>query len=617
MKRATYVSRMIKSLLFSLFIAAVACAPANADDWRVEGADRVVAISDIHGAYGAMVETLKNVGVLDDQLAWGGGTARLVIVGDILDRGPRSRDVMDLLMRLEDEAKAAGGYVHVLIGNHESMNMIGDMRYVSKEEYAAFAADETLEERSRWFQAYLQRQPMPRDEADLKERFDNTFPAGFFALRRQLGPTGKYGQWLLTKPIIAVIDGTAFVHGGLSPIVTEYGLDGVNTALQKELAEYVRAVHTLMEAEILLPTDSHYDYVDIVSRHMPTNDDSPEVLAAIKTVQQLDDASLISTDGPLWYRANVACGGIIEKPRLDESLAAIGAERVVVGHTPTPLRRVLQRFDGRLIEVDTGMLHFYYKGSGNALVLAGDSVLVYNQAGGDPYNPIPHPRDVGIRPHNMPANELEALLRTGEVISKTKDAETGRTIVEISDSDHVVKALFEKRKGRGFYPDVAAYRLDRLLDLDMVPVTVRREVDGRDGSVQFFPPKTMDEGQRAAEGKGYRATCALGDQLMAMYVFDVLIFNEGRTRQRMLYDLRDWGLILIEHERAFSTSKGRPRHLANVPLDFSDGWEAALEALDDDAIDASLADVVPAKRLRSLAARRDEILAQKAASDRR
>jgi hypothetical protein len=608
---------MIKPLFLNLFFLALALAPVHASDWRVEGADRVVAISDIHGAYDAMVETLQNVGILDDQLAWAGGTSRLVIVGDILDRGPRSRDAMDLLMRLEGEAQAAGGYVHVLIGNHESMNMIGDMRYVSKEEYAAFAADETLEERSRWFQAYLRRQPMPRDEAELKRTFDDTFPAGFFALRRELGPSGKYGQWLLTKPIIAVIDGTAFVHGGLSPVVNDYGLDGVNTTLQKELAAYVRAVDVLMQAEILLPTDSHYDYVDIVSRHMPTNGDAPEVLAAIKTLQRLDRASLISTDGPLWYRANVACGGIIERHRLDESLEAIGARRVVVGHTPTPLRRVLQRFDGSLIEVDTGMLKFYYKGSGNALVLAGDNVLVYNQSGDDPYDPIPHPRDVGIRPHNMPAEELEALLRDGTIISTTKDAETGRMIVEIGDGDHVVEALFEKRKSKGFYPDVAAYRLDRLLELDMVPVTVRREVDGKDGSVQFFPPKTMDEERRAAEGRGYRATCALGDQLMAMYVFDVLIFNEGRTRQRMLYDLRDWGLMLIEHERAFSTSKGRPRHLANVPLEFSDGWATALRALNDDVLAENLGDVIPEKRLRSLATRRDEILAQQAASARR
>ena len=611
------MSRLINSLLFNLFLVAFASAPVQADDWRVEGADRVVAISDIHGAYGAMVETLQNVGVLDDQQAWAGGTTRLVIVGDILDRGPRSRDAMDLLMRLEDEAKAAGGYVHVLIGNHESMNMIGDMRYVSKEEYAAFAADETLEERSRWFQAYLQRQPMPRDEADLKERFDNTFPAGFFALRRELGPQGKYGQWLLTKPTIAVIDGTAFVHGGLSPVVNDYGLDGINKALRKELSDYVRAVHLLMEAEILLPTDSHYDYTDIATRHMPTNSDSPELLAAIKVVKQFDGESLISTNGPLWYRSNVACSGIIEKHRLDESLAAIGADRVVVGHTPTPGRRVLQRFGGRLIEVDTGMLNFYYKGSGNALVLAGDNVLVYNQAGGDPYDPLPHPRGVGIRPHNMPADELEALLRSGEVRSTMTDVDTGRTIVEIGDSDHVVRALFSKRPRRGFYPDVAAYRLDRLLELDMVPVTVRREVDGKDGSLQFFPPKSMDEGRRAAEGKGYRATCPLGEQLMAMYIFDVLIFNEGRTRSQMLYDLRDWGLMLIEHGRAFSTSKGRPRHLVNVPLEFTDGWEAALEALDDDVIAANLSDVLSKRRLQSLSARRDEILAQKAAADRR
>jgi hypothetical protein len=604
------LQRTVTGLLLSLLLVVATFASAHANDWRVEGADRVVAISDIHGAFGAMVETLQNVGVLDDNLAWAGGTSRLVIVGDILDRGPRSRDAMDLLMRLEGEAQAAGGYVHVLIGNHESMNMIGDMRYVSKEEYAAFAADETLEERKRWFRAYLRRQGMAADEAELKKKFDSTFPAGFFALRRALGPNGKYGQWLLSKPIIAVINGTAFVHGGLSPVVDKYGLDGVNTTLQQELSAYIRATHTLMEAEILLPTDSQYDYVDIVNRHMPVSSDTPEVLAAIKTVQELDRASLIATDGPLWYRSNVACTGIIEKHRLETSLAAIGADRVVVGHTPTPGRRVLQRFGGRLIEVDTGMLNFYYKGSGNALVLAGDEVLVHNQAGGDPYDPLPHPRGVGMRPRNMSAEDLESLLRSGEVFSNETDTESGRTIVEIGDSDHIVKALFTRRQGRGFYPDVAAYRLDRLLELDMVPVTVRREVDGKDGSVQFFPPKTMDEAGRVAEGRGYRATCPLGEQLMAMYVFDVLTFNEGRTRTRMLYDLRDWGLMLIEHEYAFTTDKGRPRHLANAPLVFSDGWKVALKELTDEVLAENLADVLPGKRIRALAIRRDEILAQ-------
>ena len=602
--------RTTKNLVISLLLVVLAASPALSNDWRVDGAERVVAISDVHGAYDAMVSTLQNVDVLDDSLAWAGGTTRLVIVGDLLDRGPRSRDAMDLLMRLESEAEVAGGYVHVLIGNHESMNMIGDLRYVSKQEYAAFADDETDEQRRRWFGAWMRRQPLPRDDIELRRRFDSTFPAGYFALREAFGAEGKYGKWLLTKPIIAVINGTAFVHGGLSPVVADYGLDGVNTSLQSELAAYVRAIGTLIEAEVLLPTDSHYDYVDIVSAYRPSVKDTPELLAALDAVKKLDDASVIGSDGPLWYRANVACNGVIEEYRLNATLAAIGAERVVVGHTPTPTRQVLQRFDGNLIEVDTGMLNFYYKGSGNALVLVGDDVLVYNQSGAEPYAPIPHPRGVGDRPHNMGADELATLLQRGEVLSTNKDAATGRTLVEISDGDHIVSAMFNKRRSRGFFPDVAAYRLDRLLKLDMVPVTVRREVDGKDGSVQFYPPKVMDESQRAENGRGYNATCPIRDQVMAMYLFDVLVFNEARTPQRMLYDTSDWGLILIEHMKAFGTRKGRPRHLANAPVEVTGGWRAVLEALDNEVLNQQFADVLDKRRLAALAARRDELLEQ-------
>ena len=599
--------RIIAQLLLGLVLFVGVSAHAN--DWRVDNADRVVAISDVHGAYDAMVTTLQNVGILDADLAWAGGTARLVIVGDLLDRGPRSRDAMDLLMRLEGEAQAAGGYVHVLIGNHESMNMIGDLRYVSKEEYAAFADDETEEQRQRWFAAYARRVATPQDEARIREQFDTQFPAGYFALREAFSSTGYYGKWLLQKPIVAVINGTAFVHGGLSPVVIDYGLDGINTTMRSELAAYVRAIDTLTEAEILLPTDSHYDYVSIVERFVPSLDVKPEVLAAAKTLQKLESASLIATDGPLWHRSNVACSGVIEEHRLDAALAAIGAERLVVGHTPTPTRTVLQRFDGRLVQVDTGMLNFYYRGSGNALVLTGDSIAVYNQSSAEPYTPAPHPREVGMRPNNLSAEDLATLLREGDVVAQAEDA-LGRSVVDISDGINAVQALFTRRGGRGFYPDAAAYRLDRLLDLDMVPVSVRREVDGKDGTLQFLPPQTVHEGTRSETGRGYGASCPLQDQFQALYVFDVLIFNEGRTLERMIYDTRDWGLILIEHERAFAARKGRPRHLENAPVEVTDGWRAALSELNDETLQAELGDVLDKKRLRALASRRDELLAQ-------
>ena len=599
---------MPKNLILGLFLAVLIVAPVRASDWRFDNVDRVVAIADVHGAYDAMVETLRNVEILDDELSWAGGTSHLVIVGDILDRGPRSRDAMDLLMRLEGEAQAAGGYVHVLIGNHESMNLIGDLRYVSKEEYAAFADEETPEMRERWLAAWAERNN--GDVEALRPRFDSTFPAGYFALRSALSSEGEYGKWLLGKNVVAVINGTAFAHGGLPPEIADIGLAGINAGLKQEMASYVRAVDTLMEAEVLLPTDNYYDHESIVNNYVPPLSTSQEVISAVATVQKLVDASLFTPEGPLWYRGNVACSAIIEEHRLDAALQAIGAHRVVVGHTPTPNRKVLERFNGRIVEVDTGMLNFYYKGSGNALVMEGSELKVYNQSGAEAYAPIAHPRRVGRRQGNLSADALQELLATGEILSETEDEATGRTLVSVSDGKYTVSAIFNKRRSRGFYPDIAAYRLDRLLQLDMVPVTVMRKVGKDEGSLQFLPERLTDEGQRSASGEGGGASCALPLQWEAMYVFDILIYNEGRGLQRMVYDPAAWKLILIEHERAFKTAKGRPPHLKSAPIEVSAGWRNALRTLDDDVLAENLADVLDKRRLRSLGARRDQLIAE-------
>jgi len=592
-------------ILIALLLLAVG---AHAEDWRADNVARVVAIADVHGAYEAMVETLRNVDILDDDLAWTGGEAHLVIVGDLLDRGPRSRDALDLLMRLEDEALAAGGKVQVLIGNHESMNMIGDLRYVSKAEYSAFAEDETSEQRERWFNAWLRRSGGTKKRQ--LEQFDNQFPAGFFALREAFGPNGIYGRWLLEKNVVAVINDTAFVHGGLPPEVANFGLNDFNSKLKQDLKDYVNAVETLTEAAILLPTDGFYDHYPIVKNYVPPLRESREVLDALAAVKTLSESAVLSSDGPLWYRGNVACSEIIEEHRLRASLKAIGADRVVVGHTPTPTRKVLQRFDGRVIEVDTGMLNFYYKGSGNALVLEGGTLRVFNQSGSDGYEPLDHPRAVGSRATSLTADRLQALLETGEIVSQEKDRETGRTLVAVSDGKYTVSALFYKRRGKGFYPDVAAYRLDRLLGLDMVPVTALRTVDGSEGSLQFVPKKTSDEEERSASGRGGSASCALQEQWAAMYLFDALIYNEGRSSERMVYEPGRWRLILIEHGRAFKSSKGRPRHLASAPIIVSEGWREALTALDDAVLTERFDDVLDQRRRSALGARRDRLLTE-------
>jgi len=152
------------------------------------GIERVVAFADVHGAHEELTALLQSVGVIDAELRWSGGKTHLVSLGDLLDRGADSRKVMDLLMRLQSEAAAAGGRVHVVLGNHEAMNVLGDLRYVAADEFAAYAADEDPAERTGARDAFLARQA-GATAAD----FDRLFPPGFFAHRRLLGPQGRYG----------------------------------------------------------------------------------------------------------------------------------------------------------------------------------------------------------------------------------------------------------------------------------------------------------------------------------------------------------------------------------------------------------------------------------------
>lgn len=572
-------------------------------------ADRIVAISDIHGAYGAMVTTLEQAGVIDPDKHWSGGETQLVIVGDILDRGPDSRRAMDLLMRLEKEAGESGGRVHVLIGNHEAMVLTGDLRYVSREEYAAFADEEAAETRDYWFQRYAEkrdREGLAGEE--LRAKFDTRFPAGYFAYREAFSPDGPYGRWLLSKPIMIVIDDTAFVHGGVSPMIAGTGLAGINELVGRQLAAYAAAVETLTDAEMLLPTDGFLAHSRQADSALATLTAEAPVASAIKTIDDFRDSEALSLEGPLWYRGNVACNAIIEIDRLDAVLDAVGAERVVIGHTPTWGRQVLERFEGRVIEVDTGMLTSYYEGSGHALVIEDGDLSVVGEDGTVAADPEPHPRRVGLRPENLDAGDIERLLRDGDVVADVEDS-FGRRILTVSDGEHRVEAEFARRAGRGFYPEVAAYRVDRLLQLDMVPVAVLREFNGDDGVLQFLPPGLTDETRRQETGRGSSAWCPLPLQWDAMLVFDALIYNEGRTGTSIRYMQSNWQLVLAEHAKSFGTSKDRPRHLENVPIEVTPGWRRALEALDDVTLEQQLKDVLSARQIRALAARRDELLA--------
>ncbi len=144
---------------------------AAQDVWS--GVERVIAVGDVHGDYEQLVAVLQSAGVIDREGKWVGGKAHLVQTGDMLDRGPDSRKVMDLLMRLEGEASKTGGRVHVLIGNHEAMNIYGDLRYVSAGDYASFTDGDSRKRLEEHYQRHLKRlkeSPHPKGFQNLMKR---------------------------------------------------------------------------------------------------------------------------------------------------------------------------------------------------------------------------------------------------------------------------------------------------------------------------------------------------------------------------------------------------------------------------------------------------------------
>jgi len=163
-------------------------------------APRIAVLSDIHGQYDLLVRLLRANGLIDTQDQWSYGTGTLVVAGDVFDRGPRVTEAFWLLYGLQQQAAAAGGAVHFVLGNHETMVLYDDLRYVNPK--------------------YLR-------SAQLLGR---SYPQLY-------GADSVIGQWLRTRPVLLRIGDTLFLHGGISPEALQLALhpEGTNAAYQASL----------------------------------------------------------------------------------------------------------------------------------------------------------------------------------------------------------------------------------------------------------------------------------------------------------------------------------------------------------------------------------------------
>uniref|UniRef100_A0A453NJ87 Calcineurin-like phosphoesterase domain-containing protein n=2 Tax=Aegilops tauschii subsp. strangulata TaxID=200361 RepID=A0A453NJ87_AEGTS len=211
---------------------------------------RIVAVGDLHGDLHQTRAALVMAGVLSaesDCHVWTGGQTVLVQVGDILDRGEDEIAILSLLSSLNVQAKSQGGAVFQVNGNHETMNVEGDFRYVdpgSFDECIRFL--EYLEEfDGEWDDAFL-------NWVNVSQRWKEEYrvspngdwlPLNFvkknkgFAARASLFKQGgPLACELARHPVVLNVNDWMFCHGGLLPHHVEYGIERIN----KEVSNWMQ-----------------------------------------------------------------------------------------------------------------------------------------------------------------------------------------------------------------------------------------------------------------------------------------------------------------------------------------------------------------------------------------
>lgn len=221
--------------------------------------------------------------------------------------------------------------------------------------------------------------------------------------------------------------------------------------------------------------------------------------------------------------------------------------------------------------------------------------------------------------------EKERFLRTAEALSmeSLKVGTTGTKKAELSDgrlrhSAHVqtidvFKNSERTRSGgmelnfRDSYKfNVAAYRVDRLIRLKMVPVSVERKLGGKNASVTWWVDDVlMMEGDRFKKKIEPPNRALWNDQMQNVRVFNELVYNTDANLGNVLIT-KDWQIALVDFSRAFRTAKNlrTPENLTRIDRRVYDG----LKSLTGESLHEQLSQLLRDSEIEGLLARRDKIV---------
>jgi hypothetical protein len=375
---------------------------------------RIVAIGDVHGDLPDFIAILQQTGLMNDSRQWTGGATVLVQLGDMVDRGPKSRECLDLLTDLERQAPQQNGKVIPLLGNHEVMTMMGDLRYASAQDYQGFATPQSEKVREQAYQEYLDflsshgNHATDAASAGQRDKWAAEHPLGFFERRDAFAPQGVYGRWLRQHDAVVQLGNGAFLHGGLSPALQFRDIQELNQRIRSDLATFDflwQALSTrkiiwryMRIEEALRQAQSEWAAVQLRGQV------EPELKEELQKFLSFPTWFCNSPDSPIWYRGLALEPEEKLKTGVDAMLARLKIGYIVAGHTVRPKGVITRHFDNRVFLIDTGMLKSVYAGKASALEIQEGRFTAY-YAGEKPQilAPVPGAANSSAHPSGTPS----------------------------------------------------------------------------------------------------------------------------------------------------------------------------------------------------------------------
>jgi hypothetical protein len=354
-------------VLVSMVALAIAALPINLHGQ--EALDReIIVLGEVQGAANTVAAFLEHLDLIDSEHHWVGGDTILVQTGDLIDDGEHVRAALDLFMRLQEEAAAAGGEVIVLMGNHEALNILGELLGVHPMAYQSFAGPDSEQRRRQVWEAWstwrTQRAKAVGEtfeaEGEAEAQWYAAHPPGWVEYVESMGPDGVYGAWLRSLPVAVEINDVLFIHGGVNQEIEDREVASMNRRAAEEIQRFDEHKAVMVAEGLCLPTSSAGEMVNVINQEasfLNSLDDSerttsnPRValLLQVHDLSQWRSWSVLDGKGPLCFRGAARWPEEDHGAEVTAILEEFDVERMVTGQSDGRNRLIQARFDNRVL----------------------------------------------------------------------------------------------------------------------------------------------------------------------------------------------------------------------------------------------------------------------------